>query len=88
MVRLLGEGGFGEVYLVQNPLIQRRAAVKVLHTDLGKDGHSPGIPHTRQMDGQLVRLGLLEGYQGSAIAGFLPLAPDKAKWKLRLVQRE
>jgi serine/threonine-protein kinase len=30
MVRLLGEGGFGEVYLVENPLSHRRAAVKVL----------------------------------------------------------
>ena len=37
MVRLLGEGGFGEVYLVENPLIQRRAAVKVLHTALAQD---------------------------------------------------
>ena len=37
MVRLLGEGGFGEVYLVENPLIHRRAAVKVLHTELARD---------------------------------------------------
>jgi serine/threonine protein kinase len=37
VVRLLGEGGFGEVYLVENPLIQRRAAVKVLHTALTRD---------------------------------------------------
>lgn len=37
MVRLLGEGGFGEVYLVENPLIHRRAAVKVLHTELAKN---------------------------------------------------
>ncbi len=37
MVRLLGEGGFGEVYLVENPLIGRRAAVKVLHTALAQD---------------------------------------------------
>lgn len=37
VVRLLGEGGFGEVYLVENPLIQRRAAVKVLHTALAQD---------------------------------------------------
>jgi serine/threonine-protein kinase len=37
IIRLLGEGGFGEVYLVENPLIERRAAVKVLHTALAQD---------------------------------------------------
>jgi serine/threonine protein kinase len=37
IVRLIGEGGFGEVYLVENPLIARRAAVKVLHTALAQD---------------------------------------------------
>jgi serine/threonine-protein kinase len=37
IVRLLGEGGFGEVYLAENPLIERRAAVKVLHRTLAQD---------------------------------------------------
>jgi serine/threonine-protein kinase len=37
IVRLLGEGGFGEVYLAENPLLERRVAVKVLHTGLAKD---------------------------------------------------
>ena len=37
IVRLLGEGGFGEVYLAENPLIERRAAVKVLHKALAQD---------------------------------------------------
>jgi eukaryotic-like serine/threonine-protein kinase len=37
VVRLLGEGGFGEVYLVENPLIHRRAAAKVLHPALTLD---------------------------------------------------
>jgi hypothetical protein len=37
IVRLLGEGGFGEVYLVENPLIERRAAVKVLRRALAQD---------------------------------------------------
>jgi len=37
IVRLLGEGGFGEVYLAENPLIERRAAVKVLHTAVAQD---------------------------------------------------
>ena len=40
IVRLLGEGGFGEVYLAENPLIQRRAAVKVLHKSLAEDSVS------------------------------------------------
>jgi serine/threonine-protein kinase len=37
VVRLIGEGGFGEVYLVENQLIQRRAAVKVLHAELAQN---------------------------------------------------
>ena len=37
LVRLIGEGGFGEVYLAENPLIERRAAVKVLHSALAQD---------------------------------------------------
>jgi serine/threonine-protein kinase len=32
VVRLVGEGGFGEVYEACNELLQRRAAIKVLHT--------------------------------------------------------
>jgi serine/threonine-protein kinase len=34
VVRLLGEGGFGEVYEAENPFLQRRAAIKVLHTGM------------------------------------------------------
>ena len=37
VVRPIGEGGFGEVYLVENQLIQRRAAVKVLHPELAQN---------------------------------------------------
>ncbi|MGD0839074.1 MAG: serine/threonine-protein kinase [Polyangia bacterium] len=37
VVRLLGEGGFGEVYEAENPFLQRRAAVKVLHAGMGHD---------------------------------------------------
>lgn len=37
IVRLIGEGGFGEVYLAENPLIDRRVAVKVLHGAMAQD---------------------------------------------------
>jgi len=37
VVRLLGEGGFGEVYEAENPFLQRRAAIKVLHTAMVQD---------------------------------------------------
>jgi serine/threonine-protein kinase len=37
VVRLLGQGGFGEVYLAENPHLDRRAAVKVLHSAMAQD---------------------------------------------------
>jgi serine/threonine-protein kinase len=37
IVRLIGEGGFGEVYLAENSLIERHAVVKVLHPALAQD---------------------------------------------------
>ena len=37
VVRLLGQGGFGEVYEAENPLLERRAAIKVLHSGLVQD---------------------------------------------------
>ena len=37
IVRQIGEGGFAEVYEVENPLLQRRAAIKVLHAQLNQD---------------------------------------------------
>ena len=36
LIALIGEGGFGEVYLAENPLIGRRAAVKLLHPELAR----------------------------------------------------
>ncbi len=54
IVRLLGEGGFGEVYLAENPHIERRAAVKVLHAMLAQDS-------------ELVRRFLSEARAASAI---------------------
>jgi serine/threonine protein kinase, bacterial len=37
IVRLLGTGGMGEVYLVQHPRLPRRNALKVLPTDVSAD---------------------------------------------------
>ncbi len=37
VVHLIGEGAFGEVYLAENPLIGRRAAIKVLRPMLALD---------------------------------------------------
>jgi serine/threonine protein kinase len=37
VVRLIGEGAFGEVYLAENPIIERRAAIKVLRPLLALD---------------------------------------------------
>jgi len=37
VLRLLGSGGMGEVYLVQHPRLPRRDALKVLRTDVSSD---------------------------------------------------
>jgi eukaryotic-like serine/threonine-protein kinase len=37
IVSLIGEGGMGNVYLARHPLIDRRAAIKVLHPELASD---------------------------------------------------
>jgi serine/threonine protein kinase, bacterial len=37
IVRLLGSGGMGEVYLVQHPRLPRRDALKVLPEDVSAD---------------------------------------------------
>jgi serine/threonine protein kinase len=37
VVRMIGEGAFGEVYLAENPHLERRVAVKVLRPLLAQD---------------------------------------------------
>ena len=37
VVRLIGEGAFGEVYLAENPRIERRVAIKILRPMLAQD---------------------------------------------------
>src|SRR5262249_17812846 len=39
VIRLLGEGGMGSVYLAEHTLIKRRVAIKVLHPQLATDAH-------------------------------------------------
>ena len=37
ILRLLGSGGMGEVYLVQHPRLPRQDALKVLRSDVSSD---------------------------------------------------
>src|SRR5438105_10587359 len=41
LLRLLGRGSFAEVYLAQHVYLQRRVALKVLHTSLSNEAVDP-----------------------------------------------
>ena len=41
LLRLLGRGGFAEVYLGEHVYLKRRAAIKVLHTLLEEEDIEP-----------------------------------------------
>ena len=43
VLRLLGSGGMGEVYLVQHPRLPRRDALKVLRHDISIDAFSRAV---------------------------------------------
>jgi serine/threonine protein kinase len=47
LVHLLGEGGFAEVYLGEHLYLQSEAALKVLHTRLGKDDQDTFLEEAR-----------------------------------------
>jgi serine/threonine protein kinase len=49
LVRLLGEGGFAEVYLGQQVFLGSQAAIKVLHTRLGTDDQEKFLSEARTL---------------------------------------
>ena len=50
IIKLLGEGGFGAVYLATHTLMQRDVAFKTLHKDLGED---PSVLYRFKREGQV-----------------------------------
>ncbi len=51
LIRLLGTGGFAEVYLGEHVYLQSLAAIKVLHTQLGKDDTANFLSEARTLVG-------------------------------------
>ncbi len=49
LVQMLGEGGFAEVYLGQHVFLKSQAAIKVLHTRLGKDDQETFLSEARTL---------------------------------------
>jgi len=50
IIKLLGEGGFGAVYMAEHTLMKRNCAFKTLHKELGKD---PAVLHRFKKEGQV-----------------------------------
>ena len=48
LLRLLGRGGFAEVYLGEHVYLKRRAALKVLHTSLEDEDIDPHLLSVKQ----------------------------------------
>src|SRR5947209_9559469 len=49
LLRLLGRGGFAEVYLAQHVYLQRRVALKVLHTSLSDEDVEPFLAEAQTL---------------------------------------
>ena len=47
LIRLLGRGGFAEVYLVEHIYLKTPAAIKVLHTQLSQDDQESFLAEAR-----------------------------------------
>ena len=82
IVRLLGSGGMGEVYLAEHPRLPRRDALKILSSAVSADNDVPE-PFTREVD---IAAALSHPY---IVAGhFLGVADDRQpatglSWQLR-----
>src|SRR5215467_6183830 len=79
LIRLLGEGGFAEVYLGEHVFLQTQAAIKVLHTRLTKDDHDGFLTEARTIarlkHPQIVRV-LEFGVEGSIPYLVMDYAPN------------
>ena len=78
LVRLLGEGGFAEVYLGEHLHLKTQAAVKLLHTRLSNDDIE-GFRHEAQIIAQLIHPHIVRvldfGVEGNAPYLVMDFAP-------------
>ena len=62
LIRVLGEGGFAEVYLGEHVYLQSQAAIKVMHARLGKDDLEAFLSEAILLDPKNVSAYLEKGY--------------------------